>query len=144
MPRRKILKTALMLTLATVAMRVSSGADEKKELTCGKPPVLMPGPKPTKEEQQKACKLRAEGVVTILVSEEGDVVNPTVGRTLSRQAAESTTLGFVILFLIFVGLSVCSLRPVVLAFFRASCRTRHEGANQQQGTAQEGKEFSTG
>ena len=85
---RKILKAALMLTLATVAMRIPSGADEKKESACGKLPVSMPGPKPTKEEQQKACKLRAEGVVTILVSEEGDVVKATVGRTSSREAAE--------------------------------------------------------
>jgi hypothetical protein len=89
MPLRKILKAALMLTLATVAMRVPSGADEMKESACGKQPVLMPGPKPTKEEQQKACKLRADGLVAISISEEGDVVNATVVRTLSRDAAEA-------------------------------------------------------
>ena len=89
MPLRKILKAALMLTLATVAMRVPSGADEKKESACGKQPVSMPGRKPTKEEQQKACKLRAEGLVAISISEEGDVVNATVVRTLSRVAAEA-------------------------------------------------------
>jgi len=89
MTKRTILKVVVTVTLAAFAIRVPSVASEKKESACTKPPELIPGPKPSKEEEKKARELRAQGTVAISISEEGDVVDASVVRSSSREAADA-------------------------------------------------------
>jgi|SRR4051812_2943799 TonB family protein len=89
MTKRLILKVAVTVVLAAFAIPVPSGASEEKESACTKPPELIPGPKPSKEEEKKARGLRAQGKVAISIDEEGNVVDATVGRSSSRKAADA-------------------------------------------------------
>ena len=89
MTTRPILKAALIVTLGVVAIRVPSVAGAKKESVCTKPPELIPSPKPSKEEQKKAPKLKAQGMVAISISEEGDVVDATVVQSSTPEVADS-------------------------------------------------------
>ena len=64
------------------------GGDKKKDSLCGKPPEVVPTSQPTKEELEKARKLRAQGSVNISISEDGDVVEAKLVRATSREAAD--------------------------------------------------------
>jgi len=65
---------------------------EKKDSSCGKPPDLVSSP-PTKEEQGKARKIRAQGAVAISISEDGEVVEAKVLRASSSKEADFLLAG---------------------------------------------------
>ena len=87
MPTRTILNGILIVTLVMVAMRAPSLAGEKKQSQCT--PELIPRPALSKEEQKKAREVKAQGMVAISISEEGDVVDAKVVRASSPEAADA-------------------------------------------------------
>src|SRR2546429_92425 len=90
MSLRRIVKEALILAVATASLLPPAMAKDraKEHSVCGKPPEIVSRTKMTKEEQEKARKLRAQGSVAVSISEDGDVVEAKVVRASSFEAAD--------------------------------------------------------
>ncbi len=73
--------------LSTSIAPYSLAGDKKKDSPCGKPPDVVSASQPTKEELEKARKLKAQGAVSISISEDGDVVEAKVVGASSQEAA---------------------------------------------------------
>jgi outer membrane biosynthesis protein TonB len=57
-----------------------------KKSPCDKPREIASQPQLSKEDQVKAHKIRAQGMVNITITEDGDVVNAQVVRASSTEA----------------------------------------------------------
>ena len=58
------------------------------ETWCSKPPDLVSKRPLSKEEQERANKIRAQGYVAIVISEDGDVVEAKATRASSNEAGK--------------------------------------------------------
>ncbi|MGB9071247.1 MAG: hypothetical protein WCC22_01130 [Terriglobales bacterium] len=61
------------------------GGDKHAVSPCDKPREIASAPQLSKEEQAKARKIRAQGMVDISISEDGDVIEAKVVRAYSRE-----------------------------------------------------------
>jgi len=75
MAMRRIIQSVSFLLLGFSLIQVAPVHARQKKNDCGKPPQLIPPPKPSKEEQKKQPKLKVQGNVAIEISEEGDVIS---------------------------------------------------------------------
>jgi len=77
----------LALVSAVILLSVPTSNCFAAEGKCPDHPQMLPGSKPTKEEQKRQKELRAQGTVSIAISEEGDVVEAKIVRASSKEAA---------------------------------------------------------
>ena len=88
MPTATFLRQVCVIALfSTAILPCALAGDKKKDSPCGKPPEISSS-QPTKEELDKARKLRAQGLVNISISEDGDVVEAKVIQASSEEAAD--------------------------------------------------------
>ena len=73
---------ALTLSLPTGV----ANAAKREQSACGKPPQLISRRPLPKEEQEQAKKTRAQGVVQIVISEDGDVTDARVVQASTKEA----------------------------------------------------------
>lgn len=85
-PRHISILFLLGITLAATAATAMSA--KREQSPCGKPPALVTKRSLPKEEEEQAKKIRAQGQVAVVISEEGEVVNAKVVRASSPQAIE--------------------------------------------------------
>lgn len=85
-PRFPVCSAWIFAAILVLPPTVAGG--KKKDSPCSKPPDLISSAKPTKEEQEKARKVRPQGSVNIAISEDGDVVEAKVVRASSPEAAD--------------------------------------------------------
>jgi TonB family protein len=74
--------------LAALISPSAIGGDKHTVSPCDKPREIASAPQLSKEEQAKARKIRAQGMVQISVSEDGDVTDAKVVRASSREAVD--------------------------------------------------------
>ena len=79
--------TNVFVVLVTCALSLS-GSDKHPTSPCGKPREIASAPKLSTEEQARARKIRAQGMVDISISEDGDVVEAKVVRASSPDAID--------------------------------------------------------
>jgi TonB family protein len=72
----------LFISLSAIA------SDKHTASRCDKPREILSAPQLSKEEQSKARKIRAQGMVDISISEDGDVIEAKVVRASSREAVD--------------------------------------------------------
>lgn len=75
--------TRSLVCLAFTCAALSFASDQKSA-PCKQPPDFVSMPKPSKEERQ----MNAQGIVEVVVSEEGDVVEARVVRATSEEAGK--------------------------------------------------------
>jgi TonB family protein len=63
-------------------------AAKRDQSPCGKPPDLVSKTPLPKEEQERAKRIRAQGVIAIAISEDGNVVDAKVVRASSTEAGK--------------------------------------------------------
>lgn len=78
----------ISVLLATLLLPFASVAEKRKDSPCDKPREVASAPQLSKEEQVKARKIRAQGIVNISISEDGDVIEAKVVRTSSPEAVD--------------------------------------------------------
>jgi TonB family protein len=78
----------IFVLLATFASLSVSGSDKHAASPCDKPREIASAPQLSKEDQAKARKIRAQGMVNISISEDGDVIEAKVVRASSREAVD--------------------------------------------------------
>jgi hypothetical protein len=64
-----------------------AGKKQKQISPCDQPREILSNPKLSKEDQKKVRKIKAQGLVNISISEDGDVVETKVVRASSEDAA---------------------------------------------------------
>lgn len=79
-------KHIFLLTCLMSCITIPAFAGGKND-PCSKPPELVWTPKASKQDQQKARELRAQGSVAIAISEDGDVTDAKVSQASSKEAA---------------------------------------------------------
>ena len=77
----------LVLAAAFVSAAAIEG-DKHTASPCDKTRELTSAPQLSKEEQAKARKIRAQGMVNISISEDGDVIEAKVVQASSREAVD--------------------------------------------------------
>ena len=83
-----LVRTVLICVLTVSISKFAIGADKKETSSCSKPREVATPPGLTKEEQKRARTLRAQGVVSISINEDGDIVDAKVVRASSSDAVE--------------------------------------------------------
>jgi TonB family protein len=73
---------------AALASTTAAGSDKHAPSPCDKPREMVSQPQWSKEDQAKARKIRAQGMIEVSVSEEGDVTEAKVVRASSREAID--------------------------------------------------------
>ena len=61
-------------------------AAKRKLSPCGKPPEMVSHAPPSKEDQEKAKRIRAQGTIAIEIAEDGNVVDAKVVHASSDEA----------------------------------------------------------
>jgi TonB family protein len=82
-----LLSTALVL-LASFTSPPAIAGDKHKTSPCDKPREMVSPPKLSKEQAEKARKIRAQGMVNISINEDGDVIEAKVVQASSRDAVD--------------------------------------------------------
>jgi len=88
---RKIVRRRSAIIFVVLAAFISPsaiGGDKHTASPCDKPRELVSAPQLAKEEQAKARKMRAQGMVDISISEDGGVIEAKVVRASSREAVD--------------------------------------------------------
>jgi hypothetical protein len=83
----RLLRIAVTL-LVFLFLQSSLIAAADKKSPCDKTPEIAIQPRFSKEDQAKAREIRAQGMVKITISEDGDVVSAQVINATSSQAAD--------------------------------------------------------
>ena len=78
----------IFVLLAAFISSSAIGGDKHTASPCDKPREIVSAPQLSKEEQAKARKIRAQGMVDISISEDGDVIEAKVVRASSREAVD--------------------------------------------------------
>ena len=80
----------LGLTFLLTASLLTAAVPKQKKPPppCSEPPQLMPGPKPSKEEQKRARKERMQSLIAAVISENGDVIDTKVVHASSDEAGK--------------------------------------------------------
>jgi TonB family protein len=86
-PSRPRLAKSFLLVTAFISS-AALGADKHAAPPCDKPREMVSQPRWSKEDQAKAKKMRAQGMVEISISEEGDVTESKVVRASSQEAVD--------------------------------------------------------
>ncbi len=79
--------TALIL-LASFNPQVAIARDKHAKSPCAQPREIVSAPHWSNEDQGKARKIRAQGLVNISVNEDGDVVDAKIVRASSPEAVD--------------------------------------------------------
>ena len=77
-----------VLLLATLISPSAKAGDKHKDSPCDKPREVASPPQLSKEAQVKARKIRAQGYVAIVISEDGDVTDAKVIQASSPEAVD--------------------------------------------------------
>jgi TonB family protein len=89
MPKTFLRGLVLPLVLLTKPILPYAIGDDKHAVSpCEKPREVASPPQLSKEEREKARKTRAQGMVSISISEDGDVIDAKVVRSSSDEAAD--------------------------------------------------------
>lgn len=91
MLRQALVLACLLLGLAAGLVAGAVGAAKRPESPCSKPPALVSKQPLPKEERERAKKIRAQGSVAIVISEDGDVVDAKAVRPSSDEAGRVLT-----------------------------------------------------
>ena len=75
-----------MLALVLLSSSIVSPKDNKPPSPCDKPREIATQPQFSNEDQVKARRIRAQGLVNITISEDGDVVEAQVVNASSKEA----------------------------------------------------------
>jgi hypothetical protein len=86
MLRQALILTCLLLGLGVGLTAEVAKAAKRQQSPCSKPPELVSKRALPKEEQEKARKIRPQGPIAIVVSEDGDVVDARVVHATSDEA----------------------------------------------------------
>jgi len=78
----------IFVLLAAFISLSAIASDKHTASPCAKPREILSAPQLSKEEQAKARKIRAQGMVDISISEDGDVIEAKVVRASSREAVD--------------------------------------------------------
>src|SRR5215471_6421094 len=82
----RLAKSLILLTAFISPLAIC--ADKHPASPCEKPREMASAPQWSKEDQAKAKKIRAQGLIEISISEEGDVTEAKVVRASSRDAID--------------------------------------------------------
>jgi len=82
------LASALLLLGTTLTGIVSATAKKKDASPCAKPPDLVAKGVLPKEQEERAQKIRAQGSIAIVISEDGEVVGAKVVNASSSEAGK--------------------------------------------------------
>lgn len=88
MPRRAPVLACLLLGVGAYLATGPVAAAKRQQSPCSKAPELVSQGASSKEDYEKAKKIRAQGTVAIVISEDGDVVDAKATRATSREAGE--------------------------------------------------------
>lgn len=88
MPTTFLGRLAGISLLVTFAWPSAIASDKHKDFPCDKPREIASAPQLSKEEQSKARKIRAQGMVNISISEDGDVIEAKVVQASSPEAVD--------------------------------------------------------
>jgi TonB family protein len=89
MRKSSLRRLALPLALLTTSiLPYAIGGDKHAVSPCDKPREVASPPQLSKEEREKARKIRAQGMVNISISEDGDVIDAKVVQASSAEAVD--------------------------------------------------------
>jgi TonB family protein len=74
--------------MTTSILPYAIGGDKHAASPCDKPREIASPPQLSKEEREKARKIRAQGMVKISISEDGDVIDAKVVQASSDEAVD--------------------------------------------------------
>lgn len=81
-----LLSGSLCVWIFACGVLYSAAADKRDKSPCTKPRELLSKPQLSKEDQKKAHQIRAQGMVAISITEEGDVADAKIVRASSADA----------------------------------------------------------
>ena len=77
-----------LVSLVTLTSPAANAGDKHKDSPCDKPREVVSAPQFSKESQVKARKIKAQGYVSIVINEDGDVTDAKVIRASSPEAVD--------------------------------------------------------
>ena len=80
--RRSVIMTVLLTTLAALPIL---GRDKRSPSPCDKPREIASQPKFSKEQAERARKIKVQGVIDISINEDGDITDAKVVKVYSPQ-----------------------------------------------------------